>query len=298
MFIGDSLAELVAHLERRQVCVFHTCQLHDLPSYFGLGGIPSHAHLEAHGARYTPMDTDRIDKVNRVWDKVFVNLVDFGRIFALGGRHTPTCYGPISFQLVPAALLEAEDVAICLRSAGVMGFDRRRESLTDVSQVDRLFRYPAGSPFPRSIELKDVDSLKSEFGQSSWPELSCTVTSGRLNLSHTVVVWVDPYSVDGEALVDRVRGLANQHGLDRPVVERSCRQERRPLYNELAHFALKGVHKLNAILELPEISDELRAYLGELQARGLSYQLPRYLGYLRSGTLTASDTASGTGQRI
>ncbi len=45
----------------------------------GLGGIPSHAHL-AHRFRYTPMDTDFIDKVNGVWGKVFVNLADFGRV--------------------------------------------------------------------------------------------------------------------------------------------------------------------------------------------------------------------------
>jgi len=297
VFSGDSLVQLAAHLEQRQASVFHTCQLHDLPSYFGLGGIPSHAHLEAHRARYTPMDTDYIDQVNGVWDKVFVNLADLGRTFALGGCHTPTCYGPISFQLRPAALLEAEDVAICLRSAGAMGFDRARESLTEVAQVDRLFRYSAGSAFPRSIELKDVDTLRQEFGQSSWPELSCTVAGGRIGLDHAVVIWVDPYSVNGEALVDQVRGLVNQCGLVRPVVERSCRQERRPLYDELARLAMNGTDKLHGILDLPEISDGLREYLGALQARGLSYQLTRYLRYLRSGTLNSTDKARGTGQR-
>jgi hypothetical protein len=297
VFSGTSLDELVAHLEERQASVFHTCQLHDLPSYFGLGGIPSHAHLEAHRARYTPMDTDFIDKVNGVWGKVFVNLADFGRVFAQGGCATPSCFGPVNIQIHPAALLEAEDVAICLRSAGAEGFDRRRESLTEVAQVDRLFRYPAASPFPRSIEFKVGDSLKNEFGRSSVPELSCTVTSGRLSLDRAVVIWVDPYSVNGEALVDQVCGLVNQYGLNCCVKERFCRQERKPLYNEFAHLAMKGMYTLDAILASPEISDELRAFLGDLQARGPLYQLDRYLRYLRSGTLNSTGKTSGTGQR-
>ncbi len=61
------------------------------------------------------MDTDFIDKVNGVWGKVFVNLADFGRVFAQGGCATPSCFGPVNIQIHPAALLGAEDVAICLR---------------------------------------------------------------------------------------------------------------------------------------------------------------------------------------
>lgn len=287
MFAGDSLSQLVAHLEQREACVYHACQLHDLPSYFRLGGVPSHAHLEAHRARYTRMDTDKQDRDNKVWDKVFVNLADIGRVFATGGCHTPICYGPINIQVHPAALLEAEDVAICLRSAGAEGFDRGRESLTEVTEVERLFRHSVGSSFPRSAALKDRNALQEEFGGSSWPELSCTVASGRISLDHTVVIWVDPYTVGGEPLVDRVRRLANQHGLHCRVEQRTCCQERRPLYDELAHLAINGRHSVYAALASPEISEDLRTYLVDLRDRGLSYQLKRYLSYLRSGTFPA-----------
>lgn len=117
MFTGDTLRQVVDHLILRNASIFHACQLQDIPSYVALGGIPSHSHLEAHQQRYTPMDTDNRDKQNRIWDKVFVNLGDFGRIFAHGKAAAPTAYGPITIQLYPETLLEADDVACICRTA-------------------------------------------------------------------------------------------------------------------------------------------------------------------------------------
>lgn len=286
MFTGNALEELVAHLRQREASVYHACQLHDVPSYLALGGIPSHAHLEAHRARYTAMDTDAIDQSNQVWDKVFVNLSDFGCVFAQGGTATPTAYGPISFQLRPDMLLEAADVAICPRSAGAQGFDRERESLTSVDEVDRLFRYAVGSPFPHSVELKFGAALQQEFPYAHWPEVSCTVPSGRLSLAHVVVIWVDPYTVNGRPLREHVQELVSAHGLSCPVVERRCCHERRDVYDELAALAVAETCAIDAILDRPTTSAALRELLHALRERDLEYQLDRYLRYLRAGTLT------------
>ncbi len=149
----------------------------------------------------------------------------------------------------------------------------------------------------RAVSSSRLRLFEKRIRAGSVPELGCTVTSGRLSLDNAVVIWVDPYSVNGEALVDQVCGLVNQYGLNCCVKERFCRQERKPLYNEFAHLAMKGMYTLDAILASPEISDELRAFLGDLQARGPLYQLGRYLRYLRSGTLNSTGKTSGTGQR-
>jgi hypothetical protein len=68
-------------------------------------------------------DTDAQNHINGAWPKVFGNLCDFGHGFAVGhwteGKSpTPNPFGPILLVANPEILLNADDVAICLRSAG------------------------------------------------------------------------------------------------------------------------------------------------------------------------------------
>ena len=110
----DEIQSLVTLLQKRQTLINHACQLIDFESYLALGGIPSRALLADSKLPFTPFETDTIDKENRVWDKVFGNLAEFGEIFANGKPWPPTVYGPIQLQLNPEVLLEASDVAVCL----------------------------------------------------------------------------------------------------------------------------------------------------------------------------------------
>jgi len=281
------LADLAEHLSRRDACLYHACQLQDLSSYLELGGIPSRAHLEAHQLRYTPMDTDTTDHVNDVWDKAFVNLDDFGRAFATGFAATPNVFGPINIQLHPAALLECTDVAVCLRSAGAQGFDRNRESLKRMDDIDLLFRYPADTPFPERSMLKTARALQELFPNAHLPELSCTAPSECLAFEHTVVIWVDPHIINGQPLVEWVEKIVAQYNLDAPVVERTCISKRRPVYRELAELASLRPPTLDELMTRPETSAELRSLVQELQHRQLGYQFSRYLRYLHRGTLVA-----------
>src|SRR4051812_39709859 len=119
MFRGAAqIQPVVGLLESRSCSLWHACQLVDLESYVALGGIPSRSLLEQAGAAFTSFATDSTDRSKGVWPKVFVNLSDFGRSFAYGAEAVPNPYGPIVFQIRPAALLRAEDVSIALRSAG------------------------------------------------------------------------------------------------------------------------------------------------------------------------------------
>jgi hypothetical protein len=139
MIRGQAIRELVGLLERRGAALWHACQYRDYQSYLELGGIPSRAILERSGKYFTSFETDLTDHTNGVWDKVFVNLSDFGRSFAAGGKAVPNPYGPIVLRISPQSLHEAADVAICLRSAGGRRFNRESESLKTVSDVDCLF---------------------------------------------------------------------------------------------------------------------------------------------------------------
>jgi hypothetical protein len=118
MIRGPAIREIVGLLERRGASLWHACQYRDYQSYLELGGIPSRAILEQSGKYFTSFETDLTDHTNGVWDKVFVNLSDFGRSFAVGGKAVPNPYGPIVFRISPQSLHEAADVATCLRSAG------------------------------------------------------------------------------------------------------------------------------------------------------------------------------------
>ena len=137
-----------------------------------------------------------------MWDKVFVNLSDFGSSFARGAKGVPNPYGPILFQLRPAALLEASDVAVCLWSAGATGFNRQREALNTPEEVDRLFLHPRNSGTPK---IKYRDRLAEEFGRQKTktqdPEISCTVPDGVLSTQHVSFIRVDPYIINNQKLL-------------------------------------------------------------------------------------------------
>ena len=159
----NEIPPLIDLLATRQASLWHACQLADLRSYLRLGGIPSRQRLERERLAFTRFQSDTSDRARGVWDKVFLNLGDLGRPFAWGMRSTPNVYGPIAFQLAPKALSECSDVAVCLRSASSVGFDRDSEALTTPAEVSKVFVHPAAVGFPRSSFTRYGDSLREAF---------------------------------------------------------------------------------------------------------------------------------------
>ena len=209
---------------QRQASVWHACQLKDLrvvprDRRRAVPPAPRDRTPRVHGLSVGPDD-----RAHHVWDKVFFNLGDFGRPFAWGMRAVPNVYGPITLQFAPAALAEASDVAICLRSASSRGFDRDAESLRTADEVEQLFDFPVEIGFPRTADVKYGDSLRSSFPfakDARRPEISCSRASGAVSFQALVVVWVDPIDVDGAPLGERVQGAVDAAGLDAVVRERS-----------------------------------------------------------------------------
>ncbi len=288
MITGNDIQTLVYLFEDRKVSLYHACQLLDFQSYLELGGIPSRALLENRRSKFTPFVTDDTDRENNVWDKVFVNLSDFGGRFAYGRNYVPNPYGPILFQLRPSALLEASDIAVCLWSAGAKGFNREREALSTIEDINRLFRNLSNAPFPESTYVKSRDRLEQEFGRQKAqdPEISCTVPDGLLSVKYTIVVWVDPYVVNNHELHNWVDRIKRKYQAEFHIRLRSCQDNSRTsLYNEIAERITERIPLLSTLMQDETCSPLLRNWARQIDTENLGWQFQRYAEYLRGGTL-------------
>ena len=289
----ESITELVSLLEARQASLWHACQLVDFVSYVAVGGIPSRQRLERERKSFTAFASDAGDRRHGLWDKVFLNLSDFGSAFASGATATPNPYGPIAIQIRPSALLAATDVAVCLRSAGAADFDRNVESLDSVSDVDRIYSYPIAAGFPRCAQTRIGERLRSEFAErgedATACEVSCTIPRSLAAIEFAVVVWVDPISSGGHRLIDRVRDEADTAGMATIVRERLLTTDRMTVMREVTALVADEHVRLRLVPGRRGISDLTRIWANELINKDLDWQFDRYAGYLRSGTLAPLD---------
>lgn len=281
MFSGEITEQVVDLLVRRKAHLYHACQYTDLVSYVKLGGVPSRKCLEDSKVDCTSFDTDDSDQVSGVWDKVFLNMSDFGMTFAGKGIAVPNPYGPIVLKINPRSLLESTDFAICLRSAGASGFDRQNESLKTVKEVDRLFAYPADDE--KSSWVRFSRDLATEFDlpEAHDPEISCSFTEGILPMRHVWYGTVDSYIL-------RVRPLSSIiAAMDPPfkVYDRKYSDARGRILNELANMFISRAVTLREILSDENASGDLKEWATGILQLGLEYQFNRYRDYLRNGTL-------------
>ncbi len=288
MITGNDIQALVCLFEERGVTLYHACQLLDFQSYLDLGGIPSRALLENRQVQFTSFQTDFNDRENNVWDKVFVNLGDFGENFARGAKSIPNPYGPILFQIRPSALLEASDVAVCLWSAGAKGFNREREALNTIEDINRLFRNSSSAPFPESTYVKFRNQLAKEFEKQKAqdPEISCTVPNGVLSVKYIIAVWVDPYAVNNQDLRDWVDKIKRKYRAEFHIHLRNCQDNSRTsLYDEIAERIIEKTPSLNALMQDETCSPLLRNWARQIHMADLEWQFQRYAEYLRENTL-------------
>jgi hypothetical protein len=200
----------------------------------------------------------------------------------------PNVYGPVLLVFEPEVLSEADDIAVCLRSAGAIGFDRVAESLGTSEDVDRIFKYPidqAPTNFSKRY-IKFAEELQQEFadGSAKSPEVSCTVSNGKLSFNHLSEIVVDRYAANGERLMDRVQRFCRYGGIYPGVRERVYRENREEIIQELADLLIFGGTNADKILSSGS-STELKGWIERLQRGNLIYNFTRFTDYLRSGTL-------------
>lgn len=287
MIAKKDIPALVALLEDCQAGIYHACQLKDFHSYLRIGGIPSRALMESSNQEFTAFQTDARDHESDVWDKVFGNLHDFGRSFASynipsGRAVVPNPYGPILVVLSPSALLEADDVAICLRSAGAKGFNREREALP-LARIDRLFadRHPSGARY-----AKFGSQLRREgTGRESDPELSASVPQQYFSLKYITHLIVDGYRFESGTLLEIVQQAWAAAGGPKRVWPRRTRPDRAALLTEVSAAIRDGCLRANELAESSSAGPLARQWACELIASGLQYQYQRFATYLQNGTL-------------
>lgn len=288
MFVGSGIQELVDFMHRRQASLWHACQLLDLSAYLALGGIPSRSFVERRGLAQTAFVTDAVDRRNGVWDKVFLNLDDFGRSFAAGWRAVPNPYGPIVLQVRPEALLAASDVAIALRSAGAHDFDRQGESLSTVDEVDRIYRHPVSAGFPLSADTRFGEELKEAFKgspiEAKAAEVSVSIEDQLLPLSFVSMIRVEPFEVQDVELERLVRALLKEFDADLAVRPRLM-GDRADVWRDLVSWLSDGPLPLTWLLNRSDASEPTRRWMLAIHERDLAWQFDRFATYLYEGTL-------------
>lgn len=295
MIAGPDIAQLVDLLNFRNVLLYHACQYQDFLSYLRLGGVPSRKLLETNGDSFTTFETDGNDRVNGVWDKVFINLQDFGEMFGNGqnavpNKAVPNVYGPILLCIWPESLLEALDVAVCLRSAGARDFDRDMSALRSVNEIDGLFQFRPDVRFPLTREIKRKEDLRTQYCRyptGGNPEVSCTFQHGLLPLTYVGRIVVDPYVLRGRPLLEWVGQTLPTTFHKVHVRERTfdC-PDRGDLYTELGVIISSHLPTLSEIQASSSASDPLRSWARSLTALESEYrQFTRYVTYLRNGTI-------------
>ncbi len=224
---------------------------------------------------------------------VFGNLSDFGYAFANGNwkentAPTPNVYGPILLIIRPDVFSEANDVAICLRSAGGRAFNRERESL-GIGEVDRIFTHSIDSApnIYAKAYIKYSNELKKEFNDNSAmnPEISCLVDNQRLSLVHTERIVVDRYIIEGRLLLNYVSRLIRDNLRQLIYERRPYKDERITIKKEILLLLREEIPSLINLIENQLLSNCTIDWANRMRVGGIEWQYQRFARYLREGTL-------------
>ena len=285
MFQGQSISELIALFKRRNVKLYHACQLKDFTSYLKLGGIPSRNLLKKNRCNFTKFDTDDNDIKNKVDSCVFLNMNDFSNFYHSSTNSVPSPFGPILIILEPKSLENFDDIAICLRSAGASGFNGVSESLTTTEEVNRLFKNGESEKY--SFYLKDTRVLAEEFSSDSkkivkgFPEISGRTPSEILNFESLIQIVVDPIENEETTLIKIIEERTKGTNLQDKAVQRASVN---PIYTQLVSFVAHGASTLGDLKNCE--MEGVQNWAKKCQEnQNLQFQFKRFAKYTREGTL-------------
>lgn len=288
MLRGQHIEELIQLLKRRDVLLYHSCQYVDFLSYLELGGIPSRHKLESEKKRFTKFDTDKMDQENDVWDKVFLNFQDFGEIFA-HGRGIPTVYGPLQLEVSPEALSVADDVVVSLRSAGSKNFDRNKEALKTVEDINRIFLHSKDEPDARKRKyIKDRSLLKDAFKRdyTSNPEMNLSTLTGLIPIKYVKRIIVDNFIISADYLYNHVKKKIDRKQKRFTFTYRKYGDSCQVIINDIAKIAKAKEISLDELAKIPEINSMTKEWAAKLLTNPeMASQWVRYVKYLRNGTI-------------
>lgn len=160
------------------------------------------------GSGYTKFYSDKKDRQQGVHVRVFGNLTDFGWIFATyRGQVIPNIYGPIALCFDSAVFQIMNDIVITKQT--ITKLDKNwRNSLVTVSTKAEVDDICSGCPAP-TCPIKE-----------SWHFCEISCGNQTISLDYLKHVTVEPIIIDGKRLIDSVREVLAEAGLDKPVYER------------------------------------------------------------------------------
>lgn len=298
----EEIEKLIDLFKERNVKFYHACQYKDFKTYLEIGGIPSRNLMQERCLPYTPFCTDKSDQEKCVWTMVFGNLNDFGFAFARGKKSentapTPNPYGPILMKFNPEVFREAVDIAICLTSAGSNDFNRDHDALPNVATVNRIFKHEDIEDAPENEKHYIAYSaiLKERFNNddATTPEVSCIVKNELFSFDQLDEIIVDPYTINNQSLIMKVRDLKKENGLIGDIQKRKYQwhEKRFEMKQELVNLLLKDYLLSKDCVTIPQIiknndnSKDLKDWAERIKRGNMEYMYDRFVNYLRRGTI-------------
>ena len=288
--IIEEITQILANDKRK---LFHACQFKDFISYIRLGGIPSRDLLENSKLDYTKFDSDKDDMNRSSWDKVFLNLSDFGDYFHRfsGNKSLPTIYGPILFILEPDLLAESSAFSINF----VSGHFETRHSVQTLDEIRLLYKSNGYAKFIPELR-KSFESSQRKV--SANPEVVCQMTKydlGREKARFDCIskILVDPINTNRFSLIDTVKEVSGSyhHLLEGFVTPRSSNKY--SIYQELVKAAFDR-KDLRESANREEFSGDLQEILSNVD----NDLIDKFQRYLIEGTIEPLSTSTDWKQQI
>ena len=207
MFSKEAIQAIVDLFSRRGVMLYHACQLTQFEAYLRAGALGSNAAREQTGAEVE--DDGSSPAGEPAARPLGVYLADPGASFARDLQALPALEGPIVFQLKPAALESAAELAVCLKPRDAADFDPGRHTLAAPGDVANLFKYTQEAPLPEKSFLKSAAEIRAAFHceDAAEPRLYLTPAAGGVPFGQIASVWVDNYLIAKRQLRDWVHAI-------------------------------------------------------------------------------------------
>lgn len=251
--------------------IFHGAQLRDFETYVGCRYVVPRAELfERDVTEYTPFDSDHDDqeRMDCAAD-FFGNLVDQG-IFSRNGGGIPNVYGPITLVFYPNALRNSGSNAVTVRRSAIWSSDEAAREVLDGGGIRALY---------------------NDKGYASRGEIQ--VHGGTLRLADLAYVVVNPITINGQALIERVRALLRdfpgRNGFPVPVYVRDFVEDGARVYAQIVEWATSAPLRGGAYDTLPADLQERFERLGGWKFANV----PRFAEYLSHGTLSRLRNENG-----
>jgi len=280
MFISkDEISKLVALLKNRDISLLHACHFVDYVSYLKQKNIITKHLAKIKNIPLTKFHTDQIYENLHLDNHISLFFSDYASYFFKTTKGIPNFFGPVLLNIKPEALLNAEKVIVYNRSIADNDFNNEIDSLNNLDRIDKLFKYPANSPFPEKTFL--IDELTEKNGKRVFgPEILAVFPDNRLSLKYISLASVDQYIVKFKQLSIMADSLRYQTSFTFPVQRRYCPSSSSI---KLLDYIIKNIENIESLDDISNlIPEEFKDWL--INIKNMEKDFIHYIKYLKDST--------------